>query len=133
MNLLVNQELEEEDRLDHKEKMFVIIVKKLVIGLMNVKKAQKEEAIMAEEEEAVDVNVLVDVAVVVEEDKVVGEDPTVLLDPVEVVVEIDIKDVEEEDLAIDTEKEKDLTHQDLNLEGFLNHFYTKNLDLGQEV
>jgi len=131
--LLVNQELEEEDRLDHKEKMFVIIVKKLVIGLMNVKKAQKEEAIMAEEEEAVDVNVLVDVAVVVEEDKVVGEDPTVLLDPVEVVVEIDIKDVEEEDLAIDTEKEKDLTHQDLNLEGFLNHFYTKNLDLGQEV
>jgi hypothetical protein len=133
LNLLVNQELEEEDRLDHKEKMFVIIVKKLVIGLMNVKKAQKEEAIMAEEEEAVDVNVLVDVAVVVEEDKVVGEDPTVLLDPVEVVVEIDIKDVEEEDLAIDTEKEKDLTHQDLNLEGFLNHFYTKNLDLGQEV
>lgn len=131
--MLVNQELEEEDRLDHKEKMFVIIVKKLVIGLMNVKKAQKEEAIMAEEEEAVDVNVLVDVAVVVEEDKVVGEDPTVLLDPVEVVVEIDIKDVEEEDLAIDTEKEKDLTHQDLNLEGFLNHFYTKNLDLGQEV
>lgn len=120
--MLVNQELEEEDRLDHKEKMFVIIVKKLVIGLMNVKKAQKEEAIMAEEEEAVDVNVLVDVAVVVEEDKVVGEDPTVLLDPVEVVVEIDIKDVEEEDLAIDTEKEKDLTHQDLNLE-----------DLGQEV
>jgi len=133
LNLLVNQELEEEDRLDHKEKMFVIIVKKLVIGLMNVKKAQKEEAIMAEEEEAVDVNVLVDVAEVVEEDKVVGEDPTVLLDPVEVVVEIDIKDVEEEDLAIDTEKEKDLTHQDLNLEGFLNHFYTKNLDLGQEV
>jgi len=133
LNLLVNQELEEEDRLDHKEKMYVIIVKKLVIGLMNVKKAQKEEAIMAEEEEAVDVNVLVDVAVVVEEDKVVGEDPTVLLDPVEVVVEIDIKDVEEEDLAIDTEKEKDLTHQDLNLEGFLNHFYTKNLDLGQEV
>ena len=131
--MLVNQELEEEDRLDHKEKMYVIIVKKLVIGLMNVKKAQKEEAIMAEEEEAVDVNVLVDVAVVVEEDKVVGEDPTVLLDPVEVVVEIDIKDVEEEDLAIDTEKEKDLTHQDLNLEGFLNHFYTKNLDLGQEV
>ena len=131
--MLVNQELEEEDRLDHKEKMFVIIVKKLFIGLMNVKKAQKEEAIMAEEEEAVDVNVLVDVVVVVEEDKVVGEDPTVLLDPVEVVVEIDIKDVEEEDLAIDTEKEKDLTHQDLNLEGFLNHFYTKNLDLGQEV
>ena len=131
--MLVNQELEEEDRLDHKEKMYVIIVKKLVIGLMNVKKAQKEEAIMAEEEEAVDVNVLVDVAEVVEEDKVVGEDPTVLLDPVEVVVEIDIKDVEEEDLAIDTEKEKDLTHQDLNLEGFLNHFYTKNLDLGQEV
>lgn len=62
-----------------------------------------------------DVIVLVDAAVV-EEDKVVGEDPTALLDLVEVVVEIDIRDVEEEDLAIDTEKEKDLTHQDLNLE-----------------
>jgi len=127
LNLLVNQELEEEDRLDHKEKMFVIIVKKLVIGLMNVKKAQNEEAIMAEEEEeaVVDVNVLVDVTVVVvEEDKAVGEDPTALLDLVEVVVEIDIKDVEEEDLATDTEKEKDLTHQDLNLE---------DLGLGQEV
>lgn len=79
-----------------------------------------------------DVIVLVDAAVV-EEDKVVGEDPTALLDLVEVVVEIDIRDVEEEDLAIDTEKEKDLTHQDLNLEGFLNHFYTKNLDQGQEA
>jgi len=94
---------------------------------MNVKKAQNEEAIMAEEEEeaVVDVNVLVDVTVVVvEEDKAVGEDPTALLDLVEVVVEIDIKDVEEEDLATDTEKEKDLTHQDLNLE---------DLGLGQEV
>jgi hypothetical protein len=125
--LLVNQELEEEDRLDHKEKMFVIIVKKLVIGLMNVRKAQKEEAIMAEEEEEAEVDVIVleDVTVVVEEDKVVGEDPTALLDPVEVVVEIDIKDVEEEeDLGIDTEKDKDLTHQDLNLE---------DLDPGQEA